>query len=210
MRKSFVYLQYPRLIFADYLYMKSAKYSTHEKSIQSLIDEDMPRYMPKRVNYNPHGIKALNYLLASDKIFRTVFYYRIGISSKLGSSIVRNISLILLKPLDNIEIGTHPGGFIDGGLKIYHTAGFTCVPYIAGKNLSVFQGVSIGHGFSGKDTVYCPVFGNNVSVFANSTVFGDVKIGDNVRIGAGSVVCKDIPSNCTVVGNPAKIINNSK
>ena len=40
----------------------------------------------------------------------------------------------------------------------------------------------------------------------NSVVIGKIKIGNNVKIGAGSVVCKDIPDNATVVGNPAKIL----
>ena len=41
---------------------------------------------------------------------------------------------------------------------------------------------------------------------ANSVVFGNIKIGNNVTIGAGSVVTKDIPDNCVVAGNPARII----
>ena len=41
---------------------------------------------------------------------------------------------------------------------------------------------------------------------ANVNIIGDVKIGDNVIIGAGSVVVKDIPSNCIAAGNPAKVI----
>ena len=43
---------------------------------------------------------------------------------------------------------------------------------------------------------------------ANATIIGNIKIGDNVRIGAGSVVLNDIPNDCTAVGVPAKIINN--
>lgn len=38
------------------------------------------------------------------------------------------------------------------------------------------------------------------------TIIGNVNIGDNVIVGAGSVVVKDVPSNCVVAGNPAKII----
>ena len=43
---------------------------------------------------------------------------------------------------------------------------------------------------------------------ANSTIVGNIKIGDNAKIGAGSVVIDDIPKDCTAVGVPAKIINN--
>lgn len=38
------------------------------------------------------------------------------------------------------------------------------------------------------------------------TIIGDITIGDNVIVGAGSVVTKDVPSNCIVAGNPAKVI----
>ena len=53
----------------------------------------------------------------------------------------------------------------------------------------------------------CPVIGNNVNIGSNVCIIGDINIGDNVIIGAGSVVIEDVPANCTVVGNPARIIN---
>lgn len=46
-----------------------------------------------------------------------------------------------------------------------------------------------------------------MSVYANSVVIGNISIGDNVSIGAGAVVTKSVPDNCTVVGNPMRIIN---
>jgi serine acetyltransferase len=51
-----------------------------------------------------------------------------------------------------------------------------------------------------------PVIGNNVTVGSNVVIIGDITIGDHVLIGAGSVVIKDVPSNCVIAGNPAKII----
>ncbi|MBC5773074.1 serine acetyltransferase [Pontibacter sp. KCTC 32443] len=51
-----------------------------------------------------------------------------------------------------------------------------------------------------------PVLGNNVEVGCNVCIIGPVKIGNNVKIGAGSVVVKDIPDNSVAVGNPAKVI----
>jgi putative colanic acid biosynthesis acetyltransferase WcaB len=51
-----------------------------------------------------------------------------------------------------------------------------------------------------------PRIGNNVDIGVNVTIIGDVEVGDNVVIGAGSVVTKDISSNCIVVGNPARIL----
>ncbi len=53
----------------------------------------------------------------------------------------------------------------------------------------------------------CPQIGNNVDIGANVCIIGAIVIGDDVKIGAGSVVVKSVPSNCIAVGNPAKIIN---
>lgn len=51
-----------------------------------------------------------------------------------------------------------------------------------------------------------PVIGDNVSLGCNVTIIGGVHIGNNVTVGAGSVVVKDVPDNCIVAGNPAKVI----
>ena len=53
------------------------------------------------------------------------------------------------------------------------------------------------------------IIGNNVLIGAGAKIIGNVKIGDNVKIGANAVVVNDIPSNCTVVGVPAKIVKTS-
>jgi putative colanic acid biosynthesis acetyltransferase WcaB len=51
-----------------------------------------------------------------------------------------------------------------------------------------------------------PRLGNNVDVGASVVIIGDITIGDNVLIGAGSVVVRSVPANCVVLGNPAKVI----
>ena len=51
-----------------------------------------------------------------------------------------------------------------------------------------------------------PIIGNNVSIACGACVLGGVKIGNNVIIGANSVVIKDVPNNATVVGVPARIV----
>ena len=120
---------------------------------------------------------------------------------------VRLLSLFLLKPLDNIELGTNEDGYIQGGMKIVHSTGCVVVPYRVGENFTVYQGVTVGMTPRIKGKKVCaPTIGDNVIVWPNSVVAGPITIGDNVTIGAGSIVLKDIPSNCVVVGNPAKII----
>ncbi|MEY8349326.1 serine acetyltransferase [Bacillus cereus] len=74
---------------------------------------------------------------------------------------------------------------------------------IIGENCVINSGVTIG-GTSKKFDV--PELGDNVYVGTGAKIIGPVKIGDNVVIGANAVVTKDIPSNCMVVGIPARII----
>ena len=70
-----------------------------------------------------------------------------------------------------------------------------------GRNLYVNQCVTIG-------TVgdKSPIIGDNVRIATGAIVIGGISIGDNSTIGAGAVVVKDVPSNCVVVGNPARIV----
>lgn len=72
---------------------------------------------------------------------------------------------------------------------------------IIGKNCIIRQNVTIALG---DDPNGAPIIGNNVDIGANTVIWGNIRIGDNVRIGANSFVNRDIPSNCTAVGAPAK------
>lgn len=78
---------------------------------------------------------------------------------------------------------------------------------VIGKNCVLRNGCTIGikKDVSGNKSK-APVLGNHVDVGANVVIIGPVEIGDNVIIGAGSVVVKDIPSHCVVAGNPARVI----
>lgn len=78
---------------------------------------------------------------------------------------------------------------------------------IIGKNCSLTHGVTIGTQGLGIKGV--PIIGDNVFIGCGAKILGPVKIGNNVKIGANAVVVTDIPDNCTAVGVPAKIINNS-
>ena len=95
--------------------------------------------------------------------------------------------------------------FRSQGTIFLHPIGITIHPCTKiGKNCAIYQNVTIGCDQKHPDNI--PEIGNNVTIYANAVVFGKIKIGDNATIGAGAVVCKDVPANATVVGNPARII----
>jgi len=73
-----------------------------------------------------------------------------------------------------------------------------------GKGTIIQHSVTIGEI---DDSHRSPVIGQNCFIGCRACVLGNIKIGNNVKIGAGAVVIKDVPDNCTVVGVPAKIVN---
>ena len=103
-----------------------------------------------------------------------------------------------------IEI--HPGAQIGKGLFIDHGMGIVFgETTVIGDNCTIYHGVTLGG--TGKDTgKRHPTLGNNVLIGAGTKVLGPVYIGDNARIGAGSVVLKNLPANCTAVGVPAEVV----
>ena len=74
-----------------------------------------------------------------------------------------------------------------------------------GDNITLYQGVTLG-GTGKEQGKRHPTLGDNVMVSAGAKVLGSFKIGENSKIGAGSVVLKEVPANCTVVGVPGRIV----
>jgi serine O-acetyltransferase len=106
--------------------------------------------------------------------------------------------------LTQIEI--HPGAKIGEGLFIDHGAGVVIGETAEiGDNVTIYQGVTLGGTGKEKGKRH-PTIGNNVVISAGAKVMGSFKVGDNVKIGAGSVVLKEVPPNCTVVGVPGRIV----
>ena len=110
--------------------------------------------------------------------------------------------------LTGIEI--HPGAKIGKGTFIDHGMGVVIgETAIVGEYTTIYQGVTLGG--TGKETgKRHPTLGSHVVVGTGAKVLGNIQIGDNVRIGAGSVVLRDVPSNTTVVGIPGRIIRQDK
>lgn len=103
-----------------------------------------------------------------------------------------------------IEI--HPGAkigrrfFIDHGMGV--VIGETCE---IGNNVTIFQGVTLG-GTGKERGKRHPTLHDNVLVATGAKVLGSITIGENSKVGAGSVVLKDVPPNATVVGIPGTIV----
>jgi len=75
-----------------------------------------------------------------------------------------------------------------------------------GRNCNISQGVTIGQGNRGKNKGY-PTIGNNCYIGPGVKIIGNVMIGNNVAIGANTVITKDTPDNAVVVGIPGKVIS---
>ena len=109
--------------------------------------------------------------------------------------------------LTGIEI--HPAVKIGKNLFIDHGMGIVIgETTIIGNNVSIYQGVTLG-GTKWEKKKRHPTINDNVVIGAGAKILGPILVGKNSKIGANSVVTKNVPSNITVVGIPAHVINNS-
>lgn len=106
--------------------------------------------------------------------------------------------------MTGIEI--HPGAQIGKGLFIDHGSGVVIGETAEiGDNVTLYQGVTLGGTGKEKGKRH-PTIGDQVTISVGAKVLGNIKIGNNAKIGGGSVVLKDVPSDCTVVGVPGRIV----
>ena len=103
-------------------------------------------------------------------------------------------------------VDIHPAATIKGGVMIDHATGVVIgETSTIDENVSIFQGVTLG----GKGTETGdrhPKLKSGVSIYASSTILGNITIGKNSKVAAGSLVLKNVPPNVTVAGIPAKEI----
>ena len=162
-----------------------------KRDIQAVFDGD------------PAAVSTIEILLAYPgfharqfhRLAHTLYRWRIPVLPRLVSHVSRFLT--------GIEI--HPGAKIGKRFFIDHGMGVVIGETAdIGEDVLIYQGVVLG-GTSIKKGKRHPTLGNNVVVGAGAAILGPVKIGDNSRIGAGSVVVSDVPANSTAVGIPARV-----
>lgn len=147
------------------------------------------------IRYNTKGVILLflfrissyctRFKLLKILFFPIRFFYKFFVQWVLGVDIP-----------DSTKIGYAFNIFHGQGIVIHENV-------VIGKFCSVRQNTTIGVKDNNPNA---PIIGDNVSIGANVCIIGDLKIGNNAIIGAGTVVVKDVPENAIVVGNPARIL----
>ena len=136
-----------------------------------------------------------------------VFFHKISnffwkLKLKLLGRIISNISRFLT----GIEI--HPAVKIGKNFFIDHGMGIVIgETTVIGDNVSIYQGVTLG-GTKWEKRKRHPSISDNVVIGAGAKVLGPITVGKNSKIGANSVVTRNVPSNTIVVGIPARVVDN--
>lgn len=154
--------------------------------------------------HDPAAVNTLEVLLAypgfharqCHRLAHTLYQWRVPFFPRFISHISRFCT--------GIEI--HPGAKIGEGFFIDHGMGVVIGETAEiGDNVLMYQGVTLG-GTSLQKVKRHPTLGNDVVVGVGAKLIGDITIGDNSKIGAGSVVVTSVPANATVVGVPGRVV----
>ena len=164
-----------------------------KEDIKVIYDNDPAAKNIFEVLFCYPGLQAL----ISHRIAHKLRYWHVPFIPRLISYLTRIIT--------GIEI--HPGASIGNRFFIDHGEGVVIgETAIIGDDVLIYQQVTLG-GTGKESGKRHPTLGNNVIVGAGAKVLGNIKIGDHVRIGAGSVVVNDVPEHSTVVGIPGRIVH---
>lgn len=154
---------------------------------------------------DPATRSVMEAILAHTPLHAILFHRAIHPLYAMGLRIVPRMLSNLNRWLTGIEI--HPGARIGAGFFIDHGAGIVIGETAQiGENCVMFHAVTLGGTghLSGKRH---PTIGRNVFLGTGSTLLGPITVGDDVRIGAETVIInRDVPSGCTVVGAPGRIV----
>ena len=172
--------------------MADKKISETEKIIRSIAKHDPAARSRAEIILTYSGFHALMFHRFAHLLFRHRY--------KLLARIISQIA----KFLTGIEI--HPAAQIGSGVFIDHGAGVVIgETAVVGNNVLIYQGVTLG--CTGKDKgKRHPTIEDNVMISAGAKVLGPFTVGRGAKIGAGSIVLKEVPPNATVVGVPGRIV----
>ena len=163
-----------------------------KEDIQTIFDNDPAAKTLLEVVLCYPGLHALLLHRLSHKLYKK----EIPLLPRLISNISRIITGVEIHP--GAQIGKQ--FFIDHGMGV--VIGETT---IIGDNVLVYQGVTLGG--TGKETgKRHPTLKNDIVVGSGAKILGNITIGNNVRVGAGSVVIEDVPDDSTVVGIPGRVV----
>jgi serine O-acetyltransferase len=156
------------------------------------------------VDKDPAAHGYLDVLLSYPGVHAVIAHRLIHLLHGTGLPILPRFLSTLMRGATGIEI--HPGAQLGKGFFIDHGMGVVIGETVeTGENVTLYQGVTLG-GTSLAHGKRHPTIGNNVTVGVGAAVLGAIVVGDGARVGAGSVVVKDVPPNATVVGIPARVV----
>lgn len=189
---------YNRLLNSAYSYQKS--WPLLEKAWKTLVED-----YAVVIRRDPAASNWLEVLLLYPGPQAIILYRIAHLLHKGGVFFLPRFISHLARFLTGIEI--HPGAVIGKGVFIDHGMGVVIgETAVVGDYCLLYQGVTLG-GTGKESGKRHPTLGCNVTVGAGAKILGNINIGSHARVGALSVVLKDIPPNSTVVGIPGRIIS---
>jgi serine O-acetyltransferase len=165
--------------------------ATVRRDIQAVFDRDPAARSVLEVLFCYPGFHAVWFHRLAHWLWRG----RLPLLARCLSHVARLVTGIEIHPAARLG----PGLFIDHGMGV--VIGETAE---VGENVTIYQGVTLG-GTSLEKTKRHPTIGNNVVIGAGAKILGPFKVGDDSRIGSGSVVVKEVPPNSVVVGVPGRV-----
>ena len=183
---------------------KELNYDAINRDIQGILDFFISD-VNAAFNKDP-AAHTLIEVLTSYPGIKAVLLYRIAhFFWKLGVPYIPRYISDIAREMTAIDI--HPGAEIGSEFFIDHGAGVVIGETAeVGNNVTMYAGVVLG-GTKLEQKKRHPTVGNDVVIGTGAKILGPVTIGDNVRVGANSVVVNDVPPHCVVVGVPAKIVS---
>lgn len=162
-------------------------------NLRSNISSDLKRY----------GVSLIKaYLLIPG--FKYMFYFRLA-SLPFPLNFIFKFKLLLMQHKYGIQIPVNTS--IGKGFYIGHYGCIVINPFSKiGDNVNISHGVTLGQSNRGHNKGY-PTIGDRVYIGPGAKIIGNVKIGNDVAIGANAVVTNDVPDGACVAGVPAKIIS---